>query len=204
MSTTENAPGGEHFSVAPAAFNEKSSELARTYGDALVNAAEKTGDAEDVLDELDAIRDFVTTRFPTFAVMMDSPVRSTSDKDDVIVKTFEGRVLPTSIHFLRVLNRHGRLGMLGSILRSARETWERRQNRRRVSVRSAVALTDDQRVKLIERLAGALNATPELSAVVDPALIGGLIVQVGDVVYDGSVRNRLEQLRNRLIQGVSP
>ena len=195
------APGGEHAAVAPVAFNEKSSVLARTYGDALVNAAEKTGDAQDVLDELDAIHDFVTTKFPTFALMMGSPIRSTMDKDRVIVQTFEGRALPTSVHFLRVLNRHGRLGMLGSILRTARETWERRQNRRRVSVRSAVPLTDDQHAALTARLAQALHAAPVITAEVDPALIGGLVVQVGDVVYDGSVRNRLEQLRNRLIQG---
>ena len=76
-----------------------------------------------------------------------------------------------------------------------------RQNRRRVSVRSAVPLTDAQRAALEDSLARSLGATPILTAAVDPALLGGLVVQVGDVVYDGSVRNRLEQLRHRLIQG---
>lgn len=201
MSAAQAAPEGGHAPLHPTAFDEKSSELAKTYGDALLNAAEKAGNAEEVLDELDAIRDFVAGKYPAFALMMRSPVRSVADKDQVIVRAFEGRAMPAAVNFLRVLNRHGRLEMVGPILQSARVSWERRQNRRRVTVRSAVPLSDDQQGALRDRLARALGATPVLALQVDPALIGGLVVQVGDVVYDGSVRNRLEQLRNRLIEG---
>jgi F-type H+-transporting ATPase subunit delta len=195
------AAGGEHVAVPPTVFDEKAGELARTYGDALVGAAIQAGNPDEILDELAAIRDFVLTRFPTFAVMMTSPVRSVADKDKVIVRAFEGRALPTSVHFLRVLNRRGRLGLLGPVLRSARSEWERRQNRRPVRVRSAVPLAEGELESLRETLARSLQATPVITAEVDPALIGGLVVQVGDVVYDGSIRNRLEQLRHRLIQG---
>ncbi len=198
MSAAEATTGGAQ---APAPFDEKSAALAQTYAHALVNAAVNAGNPDEVLDELDAIRDFVAGKFPTFAVMMNSPLRSTADKDAILVKAFEGRVLPSSVQFLRVLNRHGRLEILGAILQSARETWERRQNRRRVTVRSAVPLTDAELQTVRDRLTGSLGATPLITAKVDPTLIGGLVVQVGDVVYDGSVRNRLAQLRNRLIEG---
>ena len=200
---TDSAPGAdeEHVPLIPRVFDEGSSELARTYGEALVNAAEKTGIAEEILEELDAIRDFVLTKFPTFAQMMSSPVRTQTEKDRIIAKAFDGRVHPTSVHFLRVLNRHGRLNLLGPILRRARETWDRRQNRRPVTVRSAVPLSDAQRDSLRNRLAGSLEATPILHIEIDPSLLGGLVIQVGDDVYDASVRNRLEQLRKRLIEG---
>jgi F-type H+-transporting ATPase subunit delta len=181
--------------------DEGSSKLARAYAEALVNAAEKSGNAEEVLDELDAIRDFVTTKFPTFASMMSSPIRNQAERDTIITKAFDGRVLETSIRFLRVLNRHGRLELLGAILRTARETWDRRQNRKPVTIRSAVPLSDAQRDALTNRLAGSLQATPILHVEIDPSLLGGLVVQVGDDVYDASVRNRLEQLRKRLIEG---
>ncbi len=186
---------------ASSPFDEGSSELARTYAEALVNAAETAGNAEDVLDELDAIREFVTTKFPTFSEMMSSPIRNQADRDRVITKAFEGRALETSVRFLRVLNRHGRLGLLAPILRRARATWDRRQNRRPVIVRSAVPLSDAQRDAIRNRLAGSLNATPILHIEIEPSLLGGLVIQIGDDVYDASVRNRLEQLRKRLIEG---
>ena len=109
--------------------------------------------------------------------------------------------MPTSFRFLRVLNRHGRLELLGSIIQTARATWDRRQNRRPVTIRSAVPLSNEQQDSLRERLAKSLNAQPVLSVVVDPALLGGLVVQIGDDVFDASLRNRLEQLRQRLIEG---
>ncbi len=194
-------PGEEHVPLVPKVYDSGSSELARTYADALVNAAEKAGDPEDILQELEQIRDFVLTKFPTFALMMGSPLRSLADKDRIIVQAFEGRSLPTSFRFLRVLNRHGRLELLGSIIQTARATWDRRQNRRPVTIRSAVPLSNEQQDSLRERLAKSLNAQPVLSVVVDPALLGGLVVQIGDDVFDASLRNRLEQLRQRLIEG---
>lgn len=187
--------------TATTVFDEKADELARTYGEALLNAAETQGAVDDQLDELDAVYAFVRDHFPTFAVMMGSPVRTAADKDRLIAQAFEGRTLPTTVNFLRVLNRHGRLDLLGPILRTARATWDRRQNRRAVTVRSAVPLTDAETEALRERLARTVGGTPVLKLEVDPALIGGLVVQVGDDVYDASVRNRLEQLRQRLIEG---
>jgi len=185
----------------PTVFDEQSLELARTYAEALLNAAEKTGQPGEVLDELDEVRSLLGGGSPEFARLMASPAHSSTDKDRLLVKAFEGKATPTAFHFLRVLNRHGRLGMLGPVVRLAREVWDRRQNRRPVTVRSAVPLDDGQKDALRDRLARALGATPVFHEEVDPGLIGGLVVQVGDDVYDASVRTRLEQLRHRLIEG---
>ena len=112
--------------------------------------------------------------------------------------TLEGRTLEPVIRFLRVLNRHGRLGILPSVIRQARATLDRRMNRKAVTVRSAVPLDEAQQAALRDRLATMIHATPVVALEVDPSLIGGLVVQVGDAVYDASVRNRLERLRGRL------
>jgi F-type H+-transporting ATPase subunit delta len=202
MSTGPGTPDAHAPAAAPAAvFDETSSELARTYGDALLNAAEKAGRVDEVLDELDAIRADVLERYPTFAALMGSPFRTAAEKDQIISKTLEGRADPTVVRFLRVLNRRGRLGLLGPVSLAARAAWDRRQNRRPVTVRSAVPLTDAQAGALRERLAGMLRATPVLRLEVDPSLIGGLVVQVGDEVHDASVRDRLARLRQRLTEG---
>jgi F-type H+-transporting ATPase subunit delta len=187
--------------VVPTVFDETALEIARTYADALLNAASKAGSVDEVLEELDAIVEFISTKYPRFVQMMASPLRSVAEKDRIIEEAFEGRTLPTSVNFLRVLNRHGRLRLLRSVLLSARQSWDRRQNRHRVTVRSAVPLSDEHTTVLREKLDRSLGGTSTLNLVVDPSLIGGLVIQVGDDVYDASVQNRLELLRERLIEG---
>jgi F-type H+-transporting ATPase subunit delta len=131
---------------------------------------------------------------------MSSPTMAVADRDRVLVELFGGRALPPVVNLLRVLNRHGRLGLLSSILGLARDAWDRKQGRRPVTVRSAVPLDDSQRKALEGRLSQLIGATPVLTAEVDPSLIAGLVVQVGDDVYDASVRTQLKRLRDRLIE----
>jgi F-type H+-transporting ATPase subunit delta len=188
---------------AATVFDSASPELARTYSEAILNVAEKTGGVEEILEELEAIRDEVIGKFPTFAMMMGSPLRNPAEKDRLIVSLFEGKADPTVVKFLRVLNRHGRLELLGSIIRAARSAWNQRQNRTSVIVRSAVPLESDQADAIRDRLAKAFRTTPVLKLEVDPKLIGGLVVQIGDDVFDASVSTRLQRLRQGLIEGIT-
>jgi F-type H+-transporting ATPase subunit delta len=180
-------------------FDDEAPEVTRSYAEALLGAAEKEGQVEAVLDELDELVRDVLRAHPQFAALLASPALAATGKDRIVVETLEGRALPVVVRFLRVLNRHGRLGSLTAIVRAARATWDRRQNRRPVTVRSAVPLDEGQRAALHDRLGRLLGATPVMNVVVAPELIGGLVIQVGDHVYDASVRNRLAQLRDRLI-----
>jgi F-type H+-transporting ATPase subunit delta len=195
---------GPQASGAPSDFfpgtvlEEVAPELTRNYADALLNAS---GDqAEAVVEELEAIRADVLQANPRFAAILASSSVSVDEKDRILTETFEGRALPTVVRFLRVLNRRGRLDLLSSATRQARATLDRRKNRKSVTVRSAVALDDGQLSALRDRLASMINASPVITMEVDPSLIGGLVVQVGDEVYDASVRTRLEAIRGRLLE----
>ncbi len=185
--------------VAGTVFDDPKPELARNYAEALINAA--GGDADAALDELDELVDDLFVGRPEFARLMGSPVRSAADKDAVLVRSLEGRALPLLVRFLRVLNRHGRLALVGPVSREARRIWDRRQGRVPVTVLSATELDESQLAAVRDKLVAMTGGTPVLSVRVDPSLIGGLVVQVGDIVYDASVRRRLEQLRQRLIEG---
>lgn len=188
-------------SVDGTVFDEVSVELSRTYAEALVGAAQSQGQVEPVLDELEELVADVLVPHPNFGDLLVSPLLSQKDKDRILVETFEGRASTLVVHFLRVLNRHGRLGLLVPVVRAARALWDLRQNRRPVFVRSAAPLEASEQAALRERLARLLGADPILKLSVDPSLIGGLVVQAGDDVYDASVRRRLEQLRQRLTEG---
>jgi F-type H+-transporting ATPase subunit delta len=192
---------GPDGSAHPTVLDDISPELSRTYGEALVNAASKDGSVEAVLDDLDAIVTDVLHAQPQFAALLSSPAVRAQDKDRILRDTFEGRAHPTVVRFLLVLNKHGRLNLLAPIAYQARAIWDRRQNRRPVTVRSATPLDDGQQAALRDRLAKLTGATPIVRLEVDPGLLGGLVIQVGDEVYDASLRNRLEQLRRSLIEG---
>jgi F-type H+-transporting ATPase subunit delta len=195
--TTPTAP--EAGQVIGTVFDEASVELARTYSTALLDAA--GADAEAVLDELEEIVSDVLVAQPKFAELLASPAVPMVEKDRVLVDVFGGRALPVVSNFLRVLNRHGRLGVLAAITTQARVDWDRKQGRRRVTVRSAVPLDDGQRAALQGKLSALIGgATPQVKLEVDPSLIAGLVVQVGDDVYDASVRTRLKRLRDRLLE----
>jgi F-type H+-transporting ATPase subunit delta len=184
-----------------AVLGDEAIALARRYAEALVDAAQKEGQADAALDELAEIESDVLAEFPGFARVLASDRVPATEKDRILTDVFEGRASSLVLRFLRVLNRHGRLGLLGPIIREARAIWDRRNRRIPVSVRSAVALDDSQMQALSDRLQRLVAGTPILTATIDPGLIGGLVVQVGDQLYDGSVKSRLALLRHRLIEG---
>ena len=74
-----------------------------------------------------------------------------------------------------------------------------RAKRLRVSVKSAVPLTEEQTASLREMIGRRTGLEPMIAARVDEALLGGMIVQVGDKVFDSSVRTRIETIRNQLL-----
>ena len=178
-------------SGAGSVFDDVAPELTRNYAEALLAAS---GDrAEAVVADLEAIQTEILDEHPDYAAVLASSTIKGSAKDQLLVRTLEGRVEATVVNFLRVLNRHGRLRILPAVIRQTRATLDRRMNRKAVTVRSATPLDDAQQAALREQLTTMIHE-------VDPSLIGGLVVQVGDAVYDASVRNRLERLRGRLIE----
>lgn len=179
---------------------DSGSELARAYAQAILAAAENAGRVESVLDELDELIADVWQARPDFARLLVSAATATAEKDRILVETFDGRADPLVLNLLRVLNRHGRLGLLTSVANRARLLWEKKVGRQRVTVTSAKPLDATQQDALRESLSGMVGAEPILRYEVDPSLIGGLLVQVGDHVYDASIRNQLRLLRRQLLE----
>jgi F-type H+-transporting ATPase subunit delta len=181
--------------------NDESIAVARRYAEAFVDAAEKEGGAGPALEELVEIEEDVLKPYPRFAEILGSSRVPTAEKDRILLQLFDGRASSLVLRFLRVLNRHGRLDLMRVVQREAQSIWDRRNRRIPVKVRSAVPLDEGQLQSLRDRLARLVAGTPILNVSTDPTLIGGLVVQVGDTLYDASVKSRLAQLRHRLIEG---
>jgi len=174
--------------------------VAHVYAEALLNAADKQGQSEQILDSLDSLIRDLFSGDPQLETFLSSSAIGRDRKARVIDKVFESRASQLFVDFLLVLNRHERLGLLRPILTAAKEIRDERAKRIRVQVRSAVPLADEEANRLRQQLRDALKVEPILQPEVDPDLLGGVVVQVGDWLYDASVRAKLDSLRNQLIE----
>ena len=115
------------------------------------------------------------------------------------------RVVPDirepELNLLRLLRRKGRLALGPSIYSYFRELWDAEQGIERATVRTAIPLSEDAQRALARRLAEQTGKTVQLDNEVDPSLIAGAVIRIGDRLVDGSTRTRLRQLRERLLQG---
>ncbi len=173
--------------------------LIRAYSDALLNVLAEEGNPESAFDELDELVS-ATTASTAYDALAVSPEISRAEKDRILLRLFQGKLHPTLMTFIRVLNRAGRLDLLSGIARHVRRAWNLRQNKKTVHVCSAVPLGDAEKRELHKRLLETLGSEPILDLTVDPAILGGMTVQVGDIVYDSSLRSQLDRLRKQLVE----
>lgn len=172
--------------------------LARVYAEALLALAEQDHSADDIGAELHTVAADVVGKNPSIAAFLDNPAVTAKTKLPVLGQAFGG-ASDLFKKFLDVLTRNNRLGLLRDIAAAYQAIRDKQAGRVRVLVRAAAPLGDDQKSELQQTLAGRLNKEPVLTVRVEPELLGGLIVQVGDRVYDSSVRTRLDTLRNTLL-----
>lgn len=171
--------------------------VSRIYADAFLNVipADQMGEA---LEEFRAFVEDVLHKQADFSRLLLSDTVSRDVKLALIDRVLTGRASELFTNFLRVLARHDRLDLLPLILAQSEMEYEKRSGRRRVQVVSAQPLSDGVLEKIRERLATQLSIQPVLEPAVDPDILGGLRIRVGDTVYDGSLRARLKQLTARV------
>ncbi len=174
--------------------------VARVYAEALLNAAAKAGRDTDVLRELEGLVGEVFARDPAIERFLGSAAVDRTRKAAVLRDAFAGRADDLLVNFLQVLNEHDRLDALRAVATVYRELYDERGGRMRVNVTSAVPLTDEQQDRLRHQLREQFRREPILHTRVDPDLLGGLVVQVGDWVWDASARTQLAEIRDQIIE----
>jgi F-type H+-transporting ATPase subunit delta len=180
-------------------YDVGSQQVGRVYAEALLSAAAKQGKADAMLDQLDSLVADLFSSSPNFERFLASGAIRRHAKQQVIENTLGGKADPLFVNFLLVLNDNDRLNAIRPIWSTYRNLYDARQRRIRVKVRTAAPLTPTQEDRLKKELHDAYNLEPILDVRVDPDLLAGLVVQVGDMVFDGSVRSRLERMRNQLM-----
>jgi F-type H+-transporting ATPase subunit delta len=175
-------------------------QIARVYAEALLGAAESAGQLDEVVDTMDSLIRDVFEPHPGLEKVLTSALVSAEDKEKTLQRVFGGRAAPVVVSFLRVLARHGRLSLLRDVRRELRNLFNKRQNRVEIEVRVARELAAATREELRRTLAARFGAEPILNVKVDPSLIAGVVIRVGDTVYDASVATRFRRAQDAMVK----
>lgn len=171
-------------------------QVARVYAQALFDAAQQANVVRPVGRELG---DFVVAlaASPALRGVLDEPQIDVSAKLRVVVELTRD-AQPLVANTLQLLLQRGRFGVVTELHKQYEELAATEAAVVNVEVTSAVELTAATNKKIAARVEQATGRRVELAQRVDPAILGGLVLRVGDVIVDGSVRSRISQLRRRL------
>jgi F-type H+-transporting ATPase subunit delta len=177
--------------------------IARVYATAFMAVAAKTKDATSLVDEVGSLVQDVLGRFPRLEATLRSALVSSEDKENSLDRILSGRASALVLNFVKVLARHDRLGLLRLIASILKKLDAKRRGLTDVEVRVATPIDAALQTEIQNRLRKSMGGEPVLHVEVDPSLIAGMVIRVGDRVYDGSVNTQLENARRAMIDRIT-
>ncbi len=172
-------------------------ERIRGYASALFAVAEAEGETKPVEEQLYAFANLLE-RDARIRDALTNPALPTENKKGVIRDVLGDRANPVALNLLGLIVELGRGRELGAIVDELAAVAAERRQHQVAEVRSAVPLDEARTKRLEAALSRATGRTVEVKVVVDPGVIGGIVAHVGDEVFDGTLRSRLQEARQRL------
>ena len=173
--------------------------IARRYGNALFEVAKEQDSLAETATELNEIK-AALEKEPGFVVFMTSPQIDEKVKKDTLESMAKGASSLVA-NLLHMLFDYHRIANLESIIGEFNRLYDADRKIVRATVRTAIALEDDQKQKLAATFAKIENANQViLDEKVDPSIIGGVVLQSESHIYDGSIRSKFEQIKRLLLK----
>ena len=169
-------------------------DISREYGTALFmlaceeNAKKEYGEALSLISEVFAGQ-------PEYALMLASPSISLKDRLSAITEAFGGRVPENVLSYVQLMCEKGRINYFAESAEVYKELLDASERRYVANITSATELTAEEKEKLISKLSDRYGGSVVGEYTVDPALIGGVIVEIDGKIMDGSVRSRLQGIK---------
>jgi F-type H+-transporting ATPase subunit delta len=169
----------------------------RAYASALYAVANAEGQLASVADELFAVAKAIEGNDALRDALGDAHLPA-ERRQQIIEELLGSRSSDVTLGLTSMVVAAGRGRELPDIVDALLEISAHQEGRQVAEVRSAIDLSEDQRQRLAEALKSATGSDVDVRVVVDPSVVGGMVVRVGDQVIDGTVRHRLAQLRESL------
>ena len=174
---------------------------AAIYADSILDLATTAGQADAIAEELASLSD-LWRREPSFAAMMSSAAIDQDARCESLKRIFMGKVSGITLNLLLVLNHRRRAMILPYVCEAFHRKRNTAMSRAAVQVISAAPLDDGQRTKIAAEVKRLTGKTADFVERVDPNVLAGLSIQVGDRVYDFSARRRIRDIRRSLAESV--
>jgi F-type H+-transporting ATPase subunit delta len=172
--------------------------MARRYASALADVALERDEAAEVQAELVQWEEMIQAT-PNLLEVLRNPTVGLEQKRTVLNKLIErAKPRPTTVNFLKVLLQNHRLTNLGEINRKYAETLDERAGMVAATVTTARAVPDSSQDELHAKLTALTGKKVRVDFATDPDLLGGIVTRIGSTVYDGSVRNQLQQIKEKM------
>ena len=192
----------DESSTQPTVFDSDQQQLGDVYAKALLAFGAESGSVDQLVDGLNEIVD-VIRGVPGLQKALESPRIAFEEKSKLLDKAFSGKIDQDLGNFLKVVGSKGRFDCLGAIAASACTMQDEMSGRVQAVLTSASVVEQSVQDKIAQQLSTVLGKKVSLQASIDPAIIGGMVVRVGDTVYDGSVTNQLAQVRSKAVKRVA-
>lgn len=174
----------------------------KTYADALLSlAAEENGDSGELkvalgalCDELDGVN-MALAAVPDFIRLMNAPTVPGEEKAALLKSSFEGKISGLALRFLLVVADKKRMGWFDKICRETRRLYNEQFGIMEIVVTTTLPLDEEMRGKIAAKMAQVTGKTVKLREKTDKSLIGGIVIDCGNTRLDGSVKTRLEALK---------
>ena len=174
-------------------------DLRKDYAEALFALAAEQGLEKPYLDALESV-DALFTENPEYIELLAAPAVPHGERAGLIEQAF-GESLPEQVlSFVQLLTAHGRIRSFPACVEEFRRLYQAAVAMSTAYVTSAVALTEEQKVRLADKLADKFGRRIELVCDVDQSLLGGITVRLDGVVLDGSLRHRLQAVKDVIEQ----
>jgi F-type H+-transporting ATPase subunit delta len=176
-------------------------ELAEVYARSLFEVAREHDKLDELREQLAQFADALDSN-RELAVFFFSPYFSTKEKQDALARILDGADA-LFVNFLELLIEKHRMPVIFRTRQQFEQMWEREHQLLPVDITSAIELDQATTESLGRRIGERAGRKVRLAAHVDPDILGGIVLRVGNSILDASIRNRLEQLRRHVAQGAS-
>lgn len=175
-------------------FDSEEEHVGEVYAKALLGVVRKLANTDEVLSQFNQVVDEVFAKNPKLEAALSSPRLSLEQKESLLEKVLGGRIDVQLLRFLKVICRRDRLNFVRGIQRSVIALRDTELGRVQVVVTSAFALDEAAKANIRVQLEKKLDRKVSLLTKVDPTVVGGLVLRIGDTVFDGSVAGKFEQM----------